>query len=127
MEHSMNFGRFDPYDDEITAREFEHKDSRTQYWQDRCRAAERRVHRLEQLLDTPENQRDAAMVIDASEECYQLALMNDSLIDQNVESGEEMYRLNGMCEWVSKILKMPALNRMGLEQKEYPPMYYGDT
>jgi len=40
------------------------------YWKYRALAAESRVEKLEGLLETPENQRDADSLIEYAEDCY---------------------------------------------------------
>ena len=48
------------------------------YWRDRAVASERRVTQLEALLETPENQRDADLLIEASDECYRIDIAREA-------------------------------------------------
>jgi len=78
-------GRGDP--EERAARD----NASANYWRSRTIAGERRIIRLEALLETPANQRDAQSLLDAHEECYQMSLMLDSLTDQVMEASEDCY------------------------------------
>ena len=76
------------------------------YWKMRAEIAERRVHRLEDLLETPENQRDADMLIEYADDCYTWYTSYQNAMDLHVqESFDALIEASDRCFYLDDMLQ----------------------